>query len=165
MIRNVRAFTVFELLVVMVISGILTGIVYYALRVVQSSYHTFSYQTENVLRLKTFAVLLQRDFQTAEAVTANGEDELECHFPNYTIKYNMTAKAITRTINNDTEAFEYEFGGCEFFQDNMLVVPRNEVVDRLRLTLRLDKEEVTLNVARPRSYFDHINTMRESQEY
>jgi Tfp pilus assembly protein PilE len=72
--KQVKAFTIMEITVVMLISAIVIGIAYTAFNIINQSYHSFQQKNEDIAVLVRLDELLRKDFARANTVskTTNG---------------------------------------------------------------------------------------------
>ena len=104
MTRRTDAFTLQELLIVMILSGILLSTAYYGLRVVQQYYLRFDQRSEQNLAHQTLHSLLQRDFERAVYVVKE-ERAVVCHLNSEPIIYKFTTEAVLRRQAGAMDSF------------------------------------------------------------
>ena len=104
MTRRTDAFTLQELLIVMILSGILLSTAYYGLRVVQQYYLRFGQRSQQNLAHQTLHSLLQRDFERATYVVKE-ENAVVCHLTGEPVAYAFTAEAVLRRQAGITDSF------------------------------------------------------------
>jgi prepilin-type N-terminal cleavage/methylation domain-containing protein len=66
--HRLKAFTILEVTITMLIAGVLIGITYTSYSIVFKSYHSFSVKNEDMTVLITLDHLLKRDFEKADTI-------------------------------------------------------------------------------------------------
>lgn len=155
LVRKVKGFTLFELLIVMLISAILLGIVYHALQIANNSYISFSRETNRLLGLKTLVQTMQQDLVKADQVIASS-DNFRCYSSGEVISYAIRKGSITRSINSTEEVFPYGPETCTFYFNQSIVKPVEEPIDGIELTFSLKGEALTFTLDRHQSFYDRF---------
>jgi prepilin-type N-terminal cleavage/methylation domain-containing protein len=107
--RRLDAFTILELLVVMVVSALLFGMAYSALRMVQRQQQGIARKSALLGQISTWQTALAADFYTSTIVTLSN-DQVRCQRRDGEVTY--------------------------LFQDSTLVREQGELVDTFRLPIR-----------------------------
>jgi prepilin-type N-terminal cleavage/methylation domain-containing protein len=93
--RHVKAFTLLELVVVLVISALLFRLAYAALSLVQHQQQIFEHHSTTLSQISTWQQALAADFRRAHYVEATG-DELRCQLPLGLVVYTWRDSVLTR---------------------------------------------------------------------
>ncbi len=67
--NSLPAFTLLEMIMVMLLSGILLGIVYFGLNIAQTYYNNYAREEEHLKKMHVVNSLLEHDFVFSELVT------------------------------------------------------------------------------------------------
>ena len=145
MTRRTDAFTLQELLIVMILSGILLSTAYYGLRVVQQYYLRFDQRSEQNLAHQTLHSLLQRDFERAVYVVKE-ERAVVCHLTNEPIIYEFTTEAVLRRQAGITDSFPGPAQELRcFFLGDEVVLP-GQPISELGFTITSQEESLPYRV-------------------
>lgn len=109
--RRLNAFTILELLVVLVISALLFGMAYAALQLVLRQQRVIERKSAMLGQISTWQALLAADFGTSRTVEV-AQDRIRCQRPDGPVFYTYS------------------------YPDSALVRAQGEVVDTLRLPIR-----------------------------
>lgn len=143
--RRTDAFTLQELLVVMILSGILLATTYYGLQTVQQYYQSFNRRSERTLRYQTLHHLLQRDFRRAEYIVRQ-DKAIVCYLTNGTITYDFTDEAVVRTQGELHESFPGSAQDMQAYFRSEPMVLNNHPIDKLRFTLTVQEEVLPFRI-------------------
>jgi Tfp pilus assembly protein PilE len=143
--QKVKAFTILEVTITMLITGLLIAITYTSYSVIVKSYHSFTVKNEEMAVLVTLDHLLKRDFQQAEVISKD-QDGIVLTSNDKTIKYNFKSDYIVRTAAG-TDTFKVQTQEVNTVFEN---VPLNEVqeteeqnrIDELAFTLTFKNEKI-----------------------
>lgn len=131
MIKKVKAFTIIELVVVMILTAIIVGIVYSAYSIVGNQYYVYKKTGTQNSQVALLSMLLNKDFTSSHFIKY-GNDELffyskEDNFIHYVFEENY----ITRNSNSVTDTFPINPLNIQmkFLQELQLV--HNSLVDEL----------------------------------
>ncbi|GGH22124.1 PulJ/GspJ family protein [Mucilaginibacter phyllosphaerae] len=113
---KVKAFTILELVITMMISAILIGLTFTIYGIVTRSYHSFSKKNDEVMVMLTLDRLLRRDFSKAEAVRRQGLKVLiigQNDTTSYTFDsgFLVRTRGITDTFRVDYQQLDSKFEG------------------------------------------------------
>lgn len=145
--RRLNAFTLQELLIVMILSGILLATAYYGLRMVQQYHHQFSASSERTLRYQTLQRLLQQDFDQAFRIEAS-QETIHCFHEHKTIHYRFSPEHIVREQGVQLDTFP---GQATQRQDYFLAQTINpdhtpQPISALVFSLTVNEELLTFQV-------------------
>jgi Tfp pilus assembly protein PilE len=113
--KRVKAFTIMEITVVMLISAIVIGIAYTAFNIVGQSYRSFQHKNEDIAVLVRLDELLRKDFSRANTVskTTSGifiktaTDSVTYAFePDFTVRTGILTDTFKLTVQEVVTSFE-----------------------------------------------------------
>jgi prepilin-type N-terminal cleavage/methylation domain-containing protein len=141
-----RAYTLLELAVVMVLSGILFAMAYQALHFIQSSYSNFSQRNSQVVKNKGLFHWLNRDVRRADAVYVS-DAEIICYRQLNTVVYKTGTNYIVRQQAGRDDTFKLKNIVATFYFENKIIEPKTPVLaDHLQIEGQLENENVILGV-------------------
>jgi Tfp pilus assembly protein PilE len=94
--QKVKAFTILEVTITMLITALLIGITYTSYSIIVKSYHSFTAKNEEMAVLVTLDHLLKRDFGQAESIFKD-QDGIVLTSNDKTIKYEFKPDYMVRT--------------------------------------------------------------------
>lgn len=117
--RTLKAFTILELIITMMISAILIGMAFTMYSIVSRSYQSFSKKNDEVLTMLTLDRLLKKDFSTAERIARKDSALLiisRADTARYTFKsgFLVRTRGITDTFRVDHRQLETKFEGRRY---------------------------------------------------
>jgi prepilin-type N-terminal cleavage/methylation domain-containing protein len=160
--HRIKAFTLFELLVVMLISAILLGIVYYALQIANGRYISYSGETSRLLELKTLVHTMQRDLEKADEVLAEG-DRFRCYSQGTEVTYTIGRESIRRTVHGTEEIFPCRPDAYAFSFDGVAIKSGQGPINGIEFTFKMKGETLTFTLNRSGSFYDRFKKFGEAQ--
>ena len=131
MIRKIKAFTILELVVVMILTSIIVGIVYSAYEVVGNQYNSYRKINTQNKQVALLNMLLNKDFTTSHFIKC-GEDKLLFYDKeNKITSYDFGEQDITRNNNAFTDTFFIPSLNVEMKFLNQMQQVQNNLVDEL----------------------------------
>ncbi|HEY2582443.1 MAG TPA: hypothetical protein VGI43_11590 [Mucilaginibacter sp.] len=94
--NRVKAFTILEVTITMLIAGLLIGITYMSYSIIVKSYHSFTLKNDEMTILVSLDHLLKRDFERAEIIVKD-QDGIVLTSNDKVIKYKFKADYIIRS--------------------------------------------------------------------
>lgn len=159
--KRIKSFTLFELIVVMLLSTILVGIMYYALRVAQQTFARFSESNQHVLDIRSLINAMRNDFQRAEQVHAS-DNQVRCYKGELTIEYEILDKSVVRKSNTAIDTFHCDVNSYKFFLANKEF---NEgLIEEAEVSLKFKDQDFLFNVYRYPTFQERFNALRVNQE-
>jgi len=138
---KLKAFTLLEMIVVMILMGLVTGIAFYAYEIISSQYYTYQQSMDHNNQLLLFEKTLMQDISKSEYLEKTTEG-FQCIFPDKSIKYDFAGDYVLRTITvPDTFFIKIENDSASFF--NKTILSAGDPIQKLSFTV-LVKED-TLN--------------------
>ena len=143
--QKVKAFTILEVTITMLITALLIGITYTSYSIIVKSYRSFTVKNEEMTVLVTLDHLLKRDFDQAEMIFKD-QDGIALTSNDKTIKYEFKPDYIVRNAAR-IDTFKVQTQDVSTAFEN---VPINEVqeteepnrIDELAFTLIFQNEKI-----------------------
>jgi Tfp pilus assembly protein PilE len=104
--KNIRAFTILEVTITMLIAGLLIALAYTSYLIVIKSYHAFKDKNEHMVMLTGLDHVLARDFDRAEFISKN-DSGIILKDKTRRITYTFTPDFVART-SNKTDTFKVQ---------------------------------------------------------
>jgi Tfp pilus assembly protein PilE len=121
---SVRAFTILEVTITMLIVGLLIALTYTSYSIIIKSYHAFKDKNDRMMILVSLDHVLARDFERADRITKDA-DGITMNGNAQVIKYTFSPDFITRTTNK-IDTFKVQAQDVNAAFENMTV---NEVLE------------------------------------
>jgi prepilin-type N-terminal cleavage/methylation domain-containing protein len=139
--KRLTAFTIPELMVVMLLSGIVISAMYVLLQFSFSNYFRYFMATEKLNRIARMNYLLTKDIHTSALLqkTANG---FTFTSPSKMVSYNIIDSMMVRT-DKITDTLYASSIKCELFLDDVATV-ESELADLVQLTIVYKGEELCM---------------------
>lgn len=139
---KIKAFTIIELVVVMILTAIIATIAYLAIQNTQQSYSLFENNTDEALKISRFRTLLQKDFETSQYATFEN-NQLILTTEKGIIRYTFQESNINRTIKNVSDNFE--INSNNFITSFQKEPTNNGYIDFFQFNIQLFERERTLS--------------------
>ena len=131
---RLNAFSILEVLVAIVISGIVVSTAYSVYIYSGKQFFKFRMVKAEITNYFEFTSTITRDFESAKKVVQKSDYEMEMQLPNQNINYQFEPTYILRTFHLQTDTFFFTVENMEY---NTLNKFSNEPrVDYLKLTLK-----------------------------
>ena len=111
---RLSAFTVLELLIVMVVSALLFGMAYAALRMVQRQQRAIERKSAALSQVSTWQAALTADFRTG-AVIAVADDQLRCEGEGRQVLYTLQDSALMREQGEVVDTLPMPVRECTYY--------------------------------------------------
>jgi len=142
---RLKAFTMVELLVVMVLSGILVGLAFLMFQIIQQQFVTYQTSGNSALTSDNIQRLIQYDFQYADLVKTNN-NQLICQHTDRTIHYLFEEQNIIRWLENrdlPEDTFKINTKDLTCFFNNKPI--ENGVVNKCSVNIRYSNSWLTIH--------------------
>jgi prepilin-type N-terminal cleavage/methylation domain-containing protein len=131
---KMASFSLVEMLVVMVLSSIIVGIIYFSFSTISSYERRLSRQKKAVEGLETFYYILKKDLQQSNQIAALNRDELRCGYHSgNTIEYRFFPDLVVRTQLSRTDTFASAFSAPVFLKAGKMISSYPDIIDELQL--------------------------------
>jgi hypothetical protein len=140
--KQLRSFTLAEMIVVMLLTAIVIGMAYEVFQVVSKSYRSFSEKSEKVNDVERLEHWLGRDFLRSEAIS-NGTRELRMVIGGDTVSYRFTETAVIRQ-GLRIDSIPFQTGGIQTAFRGIPSPAGDQMVpaDELKFKIVLEKQEI-----------------------
>lgn len=133
--KKFSAFTLLELLVGMIVSGIVLTATFSAYRIVSRQNLDYSARSKSATDLSFFVSRLAADFSAKGKVFQLTENEISIEQEKRILQYRFSEKNIFRSDGTHTDTFFVSAAAVKTFYENNEVAGENSEVDELRLSL------------------------------
>ncbi len=157
---KVKAFTIMELTIAMLISAIAIGISYSIFLIVSHSYQSYLTKSAQVATAQRLDAVLQRDFDRGLLVSKDTSG-IKIQYPSGQVIYKFdTAFVVRKTATSDTfkvktDSLRFSFEG-KAFSEYQTPGPQNRI-DQLDVTAFLEKQKITYHYHKIYSSANLIN--------
>jgi len=139
--RRLKAFTLTEMIVVMLLTAVVIGMAYAVFQIISKSYTSFNLKNEKVNDAERLEHWLARDLQRADACL-NEEDGLKLLIGVDTVSYTFKDSVVTRTSLR-IDSFRVNTGKLAMmFDGQMLDTKPEQSVDQVSFELTLEKQKI-----------------------
>lgn len=144
--KRIRAFTIMELTIAMLISAIVIGITYTVYSIVSHSYNSFSGKSEDMALVARLDEWLKKDFDRAEIILKDTAG-IVLHKNGELIKYKFDGDNVVR-IGLKTDSFKIKNDSVSVLFENKIVSEsttsdEDKRLDEMDIQLLLQNEKIT----------------------
>jgi Tfp pilus assembly protein PilW len=127
---KIRAYTILEVLVVMVIGMIVVSISYTAFFIVNTQYKNFQSRNEKVRSVSLLNFLLTRDFSEANTITSisNG---VRCNMRDKIVEYDLVVDFVVRTESQVSDTFNIKVSNLYKTFDELEITENGHLIETL----------------------------------
>lgn len=140
--KQFGAFTLLELLVGMILSGIVLTATFSAYRIVTRQYEIYRDRSESVSELSFFVSQLQADFSDATAVIRVSENEISLQSEKRILEYNFSGKQVLRNDFSRTDTFSISVPEIETYWKSEKTNSDNQEADELHLKINFEGKRI-----------------------
>jgi hypothetical protein len=138
--KGLRAFTLLELLFVMILTTIIIGIGYLTFNISTRQLHSYRANSKKISGVFLVTMLLNKDFTEAKSVLKANDSLIFTSDVNSLLQYFFTEDYIVRNANSVTDTFYYKTQNrSEKFLDKPADVNRG-LVDEIYFEIKTDDE-------------------------
>jgi prepilin-type N-terminal cleavage/methylation domain-containing protein len=159
--KQFRAFTLLELLVGMILSGIVLTATFSAYRIVTRQYEVYRDKSESVSELSFFVSQIQADFSGATTIIRVSENKISLKSEKRTIEYDFSAKYVFRNDFSRTDTFSISVPEIETYSKSEKTNSDNQEADELHLKINFEDrkiEKLFLKTGNAKSEIDKAET-------
>ena len=138
--QKVKAFTIIEMTVVMLLSTVVISMAYFAFELLSKRYLKYKAQTEVYYKLTLLDQLLSKDFFLADSIKTDGE-MLHTFQGNTICKYEFSQKYVVRQAASQTDTFYCKIQKHELLYNQQPILP-GDIVDQLNLSLLFEEKKL-----------------------
>ena len=157
---KVKAFTIMEITVAMLISAIVIGLAYTCFNIIYQQYHAFHERQSELMKIDQLNKVLQEDFDRAETILQN-DDDIIIKNKDSQLSYRIQPEYILR-ISNTTDTFKVNTQEVtRYFEGRHLTeqsdLPEDNRMDELSFTIIYHEEKIPYYYTKQYSSQDLIN--------
>ena len=114
-VLKIRAFTVIELIMTLLISSVVIGIVFYAYLLFNNQFTRYQQKSISIDEFVIFQKALQTDLESAGVVKNIMANEIACYngVNDKIVQYNFNSNFIIRSFEENLDSFEIKNSGCQ----------------------------------------------------
>lgn len=131
------AFSLVEMLVVMVLSTIIVGIIYFSFSTIQSYQSQLIRQKQAAEDFSTLYYIVKRDVQLSSIVRAPSNAVITCEYPEKQVEYSFFDNRVVRRQQERVDTFRLAFSP-QLLRAGKLLSEFPAVVDEVRLATGTD---------------------------
>ncbi len=132
-VNTLKAFTLVELLVAMIITGIVVGITYQVYIMANRQFNSYKSGNEKLSQIIVFKGLLHTDFFQSSSVSKSLEKGIEVVYSDKKILYEWNDKYLLRNDNGLRDTFFINIRSSEMKFHNFIQMKTNGLLDELVL--------------------------------
>jgi prepilin-type N-terminal cleavage/methylation domain-containing protein len=155
--KKLNAFTLLELLVGMIVSGIVLTATFSAYKIVTGQYETYRNRSAAVSELSFFVSQMQSDFSNSLRVVRRPGNKIQLQSEKRTVEYYFTEKYILRNDLLRIDTFKVSVTGIETLWKAEKVNSEEDAVDELHIQMNYEgkrEEKIYLKTVDPKSEID-----------
>ena len=137
---KVKAFTLIELVVVMIISGILFSIAYFSFFIISQRFNHFSSASSSVMEISNLQTILNKDFDEAEFLQLQGDD-LIVKKDSLELLYHFEEDYLLRTQLDQVDTFHIPIENKSYYFKNAIYYLNTGYIDELEFTSEYHDEK------------------------
>lgn len=153
MIGKVESYTVSELLVVLIISGLVMTFIYQSFLTVNKFRATLTEKVEKTQGFERLYWLINRDFEESEFLYKSG-NKIACIKDGRQIVYDFSYQFPVRIQEELSESFPFEITSVDF---DLIEKSNQPLVKRLTLTLLFEESDLRLQVCK---HYDAVSRIQ-----
>jgi len=143
---KLKAFTLLEMIVVMILTLLVSGIAFQAYQIVAKQYYSFRISMKRNNELLLFERTLLQDISGAEYVQKTQEG-IECVLPDRNISYNFENDYVLRAITvPDTFFLKVENDSAFFFSKKNISI--GDIIQKLSFSIIIEGEKLDYTFAK-----------------
>ena len=157
--NSFKAFTILELLVGMILSGIVLTATFTAYRVTLKQFQSYSERSATLTEISFFTSQLEADFEKAKMVKRISENVMLLESEKTALEYRFTDKYVLRNNFLQTDTFHVTIAGTETFMKSGKVIADDAETDELHVWLNMDgkqEEKIYRKETDPKTELDKL---------
>ncbi len=140
--KRLPAFTLLELLVGMILSGIVLTATFSAYRIITKQYESYRIRSVSDSEISFFVSQLQSDFSNAENITLVSENEIQLQTGGRMLNYRFSEKNVLRNDFSAIDTFHVSVSGIEAMLKSEKSNSENSPMDELHVMMDIDGKKV-----------------------
>ena len=158
--NELKAFTLLELLVGMILSGIVLAATFTAYRVVTRQYETYRDKSKSITEVSLFVSQLEADVENAILITLGSENKINLQSAQRILEYRFSEKYVLRNDQSRTDTFAVSVKQIETFYKSEKINSENSAVDEFRVRINYEgktEEKIYVKPKDPKTELDKID--------
>ena len=143
--RKLKAFTIIELTVITLLSGIVISIAYFVFFILQKQYNTYDKTGKYQLEITTLSRLLTEDFQKSDSIISSSEKSLLTYKNNIVTDYKFDVNYITRSKSSVTDTFHFNTENTVLLLDEVPVSVPGIWIDELKFETNYHQKKLSFH--------------------
>ncbi|MEO5644575.1 MAG: prepilin-type N-terminal cleavage/methylation domain-containing protein [Bacteroidia bacterium] len=159
--KEIKAFTLLELLVGMILSAIVLTATFNAYRIITQQYESYSKQSGTITEVSFFVSQLQSDFENALTVIHVSENKIRLQSKDKLLEYRFGEKYVLRDDLLQIDTFFVAIHAIETFIKDEKVNAENNEIDELHVLINSEgKTEIKIykKEINPKSEIDKVDS-------
>ncbi|CAN5882357.1 hypothetical protein BH11BAC7_BH11BAC7_16620 [soil metagenome] len=159
--KQIKAFTLLELLVGMILSAIVLTATFNAYRIITRQYESYSKQSGTIKEVSFFVSQLQSDFENALTVIHVSENKIRLQSKDKLLEYRFGEKYVLRDDLLQIDTFFVAIHAIETFIKDEKVNAENNEIDELHVLINSEgKTEIKIykKEINPKSELDKVDS-------
>ncbi|MDQ3109895.1 MAG: type II secretion system GspH family protein [Bacteroidota bacterium] len=141
--NRIKAFTLLELLVGMILSGIVLTATFTAYRIITRQYESYNGKSAAITEVSFLVSQLQADFENAATLIYNSENRISLQSESRVLEYRFREKYVLRNDLLRVDTFFVAVSGIETFMKSEKEESENSVIDELHIVMNLEGKKET----------------------
>ncbi len=129
--KKIKAFTLIELIVVLLLTSLVITITFYTFQVAKNYYLHFDKKENQVTALIRFNAVLQSDFTKSQYAEGNSK-VVTCYFEKKQISYRFMNEYIIREQVGVRDTFYCQASHLKYFFENAILMSDQRVIDEFQ---------------------------------
>ena len=146
--KRYKAYTVIELVVVLVLTGVVMVGVVAAYSLIEDQYHGYVRETDTVQEFYLFKNTLNYDFAKSREVLVLNPREFQLSTDSNRIKYNINSRFLIRTINEVKDTFFLENLKAKYFFNGVEKKESGIIIDELDFSFIIDSRRQHIHLTK-----------------
>jgi prepilin-type N-terminal cleavage/methylation domain-containing protein len=152
--KKLKAFTLLELLVGMILSGIVLASTFTAYRIVTRQYETYRDKSISVTEVSFFVSQLEFDFMNASEIVLQSENKIQLQSEKRLLQYLFSEKYVLRNDQERTDTFYVSVKQASAFLKSEKVNAENSSLDELHVVIAYEdrsEEKIYIKTEDPKA--------------
>ena len=148
--KSLPAFTLLELLIGMLLSGIVLSATFSAYRIISKEAELYRVQTKSASELSFFISHFHSDFHLSEQIISSGENVIHLKQKNRELIYRFSPEFVLRSDQEHTDTFYVSVTNAGLFFQGEKVL-NGEEADEIQIRIKEGKENLPVNLKKRNS--------------
>jgi prepilin-type N-terminal cleavage/methylation domain-containing protein len=140
--KQLHAFTLLELLVGMILSGIVLTATFSAYHIITRQYEMYTVQSDSDAEVSFFVSQLQDDFANADTALRVSENEIQLRSKERMLEYGFSERRVLRNDLSRMDTFRVSITGIETYYKKEKTNSDAALFDELHVLMDVDGQKV-----------------------